>query len=200
MPKHSSMNAYLTWTKERIDEMDATLASFEAKADQIRADSRAKADQLMADMKNQRDAFQATLTNLANASGSARERMKAQLSSQWKKFEAQVQTYIDTVGKQIELQQVTFRNVADAQLKAWHEAANKFRDTAAKLTTERRARIDAAIKITQANASEAEARLQKLRQAGNESWAALSEALGESRKAFDRANRTAWDAIKRASS
>ena len=43
-------------------------------------------------------------------------------------------------------------------------------------------------------ASEAEVRLQKLKQAGSKSWAAVSAALEESRKAFDRANQ----ALKRA--
>jgi hypothetical protein len=32
MPEQSSMHIYLNWTKERIDEMDAALASLEAKA------------------------------------------------------------------------------------------------------------------------------------------------------------------------
>jgi hypothetical protein len=40
-----------------------------------------------------------------------------------------------------------------------------------------------------ADASDGEARLQSLKQAGNGFWTALSAALGESRKAFDRANR-----------
>jgi hypothetical protein len=49
-----------------------------------------------------------------------------------------------------------------------------------------------------ADAAEAEARLQKLKQAGSESWAAMSAALAESRKAFDQANQKAWGALKRA--
>jgi hypothetical protein len=49
-----------------------------------------------------------------------------------------------------------------------------------------------------ADASEAEARLQKVKQAGRESWTAPSAALAESRKAFDRANQAALDAFKRA--
>jgi hypothetical protein len=44
----------------------------------------------------------------------------------------------------------------------------------------------------------AEARSRKLKEAGSESWSALSAALAESRKAFDRANQQAWDAFKRA--
>jgi len=46
------------------------------------------------------------------------------------------------------------------------------------------------------DASEAEARLEKLKQAGSSSWSVLSAALTESRKAFDEANQAAWNALK----
>jgi hypothetical protein len=39
--------------------MDATLASLETKASQVKAESKAKADQMLADMKKRRDEFQA---------------------------------------------------------------------------------------------------------------------------------------------
>jgi hypothetical protein len=79
-------------------------------------------------------------------------------------------------------------------VKAWREAADKLNQAATKLIAERRSDIDAAVKQMKADASEAEARLQKLKEAGRESWAALSAALAESRKAFDRANQASWDA------
>jgi hypothetical protein len=47
-----------------------------------------------------------------------------------------------------------------------------------------------------ADAAEADARLQKVRQAGSVTWTALSAALAESRKAFDAANQQAWNALK----
>ena len=198
MPAQSSMHFYLNWTKERIDEMDATLASLEAKASKVQADFKVKANQLIADLKKRRDEFQAAVKQQAEAGETGWDRTKAQLESQWNGFEAQVKTYIDTVGKHIEQQQATFRDVATAQVEAWREAADKFHDGATKLAAERRADIDVAVKQMKADASEAEARLQKLKQAGSESWTALSAALTESRKAFDRANQAAWDAFKRA--
>jgi hypothetical protein len=198
MLAQSSMLLYLNWTKERIDEMDATLASVEAKASQVQADSKAKADQLLSDLEKRRDEFQAAVKKQAAAGVADWERTKAQLESQWNAFEAQAKIYINTVGKQIEQQQATFREVAAAQVKAWREAADKFHDTATKLAAERRADFDAAVKQMKADASEAGARLQKLKQAGSESWTTLSAALAESRKAFDRANQAAWDAFKRA--
>jgi len=198
MPEQSSAHFYLNWTKERIDEMDAALASLEAKASQVQADSKAKADQLIADLKKRRDEFQATAKKQAEAGEVAWQRTKTQLESQWHGFETQVKTYIETLGKQIEQQQATFRDVAAAQVKAWREAADKLHEEAAQVAAARRADVDAAVRQMKADAAEAEARLQKLKQAGSESWSALSAALAESRKAFDGANQKVWDALKRA--
>lgn len=198
MVAQSSMHFYLNWAKERIDEMDATLASLEAQANQVQAEFKVKANQAIADLQTRRDEFQADVKKEAEAGEAAWERAKAQLEAQWNDFEAQVKAYINTVGKQIEQQQATFQDVAAAQMRAWHEAADKFHGAATKLAAERRADIDAAVKQMKADASEAEARLKKLRDAGSESWTALSAALAESRKAFDRANQASWNALKRA--
>src|SRR5271157_3457180 len=196
MPEQSSVHAYLNWTKQRIDEMDATLASLEAKGGQAKAESKAIADQMLADMKKRRDDFQAKVQ--AQASEAAMQASRAQLESQWHGFETQVKTYFDTVGKQIEQHQATFQDVAAAQAKAWREAAETFHSEAAKIAAARRADLETAVKQMKADAAEAEARLKKLRQTGSESWAALSAALAESRKAFDRANQKAADALKAA--
>jgi hypothetical protein len=196
MPEQSSMHFYLNWAKQRIDEMDATLASFEAKAGQMQADSKVKADQLIAELGKRRDEFQARVQEEAKAGEAAWERTKPQLESRWNDFEAQVKTYIDSLGKQVQQQQATFQDVAAAQMKAWRETSDALRDAAAKVATARRADVDAAIEQMKADRSEAEARLQKLKQAGSESWAAFGAALTESRKAFDRANQAAWDALK----
>lgn len=198
MAEQSSMHFYLNWTKERIDEMDAALASLQAKASQVQADSKTKADQLIDDLKRRRDEFQATAKKQAEEGEAAWQRTKTQLDSEWRGFETQVKTYVETLGKEIQQQQVTFRDIAAAQLKAWREAADTFHQEAAKVAAARRVDLDAAVKQMKADAAEAEARMQKLKQAGSESWSALSAALAESRKAFDRANQKAWDALKRA--
>ena len=59
MAEQSSIHPYLNWTKQRIDEMDATLASLEAQAGKAKAESKVKADQLIADLTKRRDEFQA---------------------------------------------------------------------------------------------------------------------------------------------
>jgi len=198
MPEQSSMHAYLNWTKQRIDEMDVTLASLEEKAGQLKAESKVKADQLLAELKKRRDEFQATAKAQLEAAEATLWANKAQLEAQWPGFEAQVKTYFETVSKQFEQQQAAFREIAAAQIKSWQNAADEFHDSATKVAATKRNDLDAALKQMKAGAAEAEAQFQKLKQAGAESWTTMSAALAESRKAFDRTNQQAWDAFKRA--
>jgi DNA repair exonuclease SbcCD ATPase subunit len=192
------MHLYVNWTKERLDEMDATLASLEAKTSQLRLDAKTKAEQIIGSLKKRRNEFQAKAKAQAEASEAAWQAALTQLEAQWTEFEAQVRTYLESVGKEIEQQQAIFRDVAAAQVNAWREAANKFQQAATTMAAEKRTSVDTAIKQMRAEAVEADARLQGLKQAGSESWTALSGALAESRKAFDQANQKAWDAFKRA--
>jgi hypothetical protein len=196
MSQQSSIHFYLNWAKERIDEMDAALASFEVRAGEAKAESKVKAEQIIADLKKRRDEFRAQLETQAEAGEAAWARNRTELEKQWSGFEAQMKTYFESAGKQLEQQQATFKDVAAAQAKAWREAADKFREAARKVAATHTGDFDAALKQMKSGASEAEARLQKLNQAGSESWSVLSAALAESRKAFDQANQTAWNALK----
>src|SRR5262249_55735839 len=166
-----------------IDEMDAALASLEAKGNQVHAESKAKAGQLIANLKRRRDEFQAVAEKHAAEGEAGWQHTKALLESHWHGFEAEVKTYFDTLGKQVEQQQATFRDVAAAQVKAWREAAENLHQEATKVAAARRADVDAAVKQMKSDAAEAEAEFQKLKQAGRESWGALSAALTESRNA-----------------
>ncbi len=200
MAEPSSIYPFLNWTKQRIDEMDAMLASFEAQAEKVKDEARVKSDQLIADLKKRRDDFQAKAKAQAEAGEAALKAGKAQLEAQWQDFEAKAKTYFDTAIKQVEQQKATFQIVAAAQVKAWREAAETFQKEAVKLATARRADLEAAVEHMKADAADAETRFQKLRQAGGETWSAFSDALAESRKAFDRANQKAGDALKRSTS
>lgn len=197
MPAESSMHFYLNWAKERIDEMDAALASLEGKAAKLQADSRVNADRLIADLRKRRDEFQSAVKRQAEASDTAWESIKVQLETEWKKFEAEVKKYLETFGKDVEQQKAVFQGQLAAQIKAWHETADKIHAAAMQLATERRRDIEETVTRMRGDAAVAEEKLQKLARAGTESWAALNEALAETRATFDRANQAARDAFKR---
>ena len=199
MSGHENTNVYWNWAKERIDEMDAALVSLETKAHTLQAEYRDKGKQLLAELKKHRDAFKASALKQAEAGEAAWERTKAQLESQWTTFEEQVTTFFNSVGKEFgHEQQSTFRDIAAAQAKAWEQAAHSFEKSVGKVAAARRSEVEAAVKQMKADAIDVHARLQKMKHAQNESWSALSAALAESRRAFDKANHKTWDAFRRA--
>ena len=194
----SHMHVYLNWAKERLDEMDATLALFESKVGELQGDARAKAERALADMRVKRDAFRETIKKETEMSEADWNRAKASLETDWSAFEASVQQYIDAAGVKVEQQNDAFRVRADAQRKAWQEAIEKLENTTAGFAADRKAEVESAVKRMKAEAVAAEAKLDKLNRAGSKSWSAFKKALGETRTAFDHANQQAYDAFKRA--
>ena len=158
--------------------MDATLASFEGKVSEVQADARTKANQTLADMRKKRDDFRDTIKKQAQANEAAWIREKARLESEWNAFEIDVKKYVETFGKQIEQQQATFKRQAAAQVKVWREAADNLRTAGKELAAKHRSEIDATVKRMEVDAATAEEKLQKLNQAGMQSWSALMGALG----------------------
>jgi hypothetical protein len=200
MTAQSSVHFFLTWAKERIDEMDATLASLEGKAASMKADARVKADQCIAGLRKKRDEFESTARKQAEAGDAAWDATKVRLESEWKGFQSEIKQYLDSMGKNMEQQQAVFESQVTAQLNAWRETADKLNAAAKDLKIERRREIDATVARMKADATAAEEKLQKLAQAGTESWSAMTAALAETRGVFDRANQAAREAFNRAAS
>ncbi len=198
MPVQSTMHFYFNWAKERLDEMDATLAVLEAKTAEVRAETRVRADQLMAELRKKRDEFQSTLKKQAEAGEVVWERIKVQLEGEWKTFEAELKKYLEAVGQEIGQQQAVFKAQLAAQMKAWREAADKVQAAAADYAAEQRKQIEASLARMRTDAATAEQKLEKLASAGNQSWAALNAALAETRGVFDRANQSVRETLKKA--
>jgi hypothetical protein len=199
MSTQGNIHFFANWAKERLDEMDATLTSLEGKAAEVQADARDRANKVLTDLRKNRDAFRDAIKKYSDANESAWTSAKARLETEWSAFEADVKKYVESYGKQFELQQATFKHQAAAQLKAWREAGDKLASAANEFAAERRGEIEANVKRMKADAVAAEEKLLKLNQAGTQSWSALTAALTETRAVFDRANQAAQEAFKRAS-
>jgi hypothetical protein len=197
MTTKSSAHIYFNWAKERLDEMDATLALLEGKVGELRDDTRANAESALADMREKGDAFRQAIKNETKANEAAWNRTKAQLEPYWSAFETNVEKYVEAAGQQGEHHQAAFRARADAQRKAWQEAADNLHTAAAEYAADR-TEVASAVKRMKADAEAAEAKLAKLSRAGTESWSALNTALAETRAAFDRANQVVYETLKRA--
>jgi hypothetical protein len=197
MATQSNIHFFTNWAKERLDEMDAAVTSLEGKLAEVQSDARDKANKVLADLRKQRDDFRDTIRKQSEVNEAAWLLAKSKLELDWNVFEDKLKKYVESFGKKIEHQQATFKAQADAQLKAWREAADKLGIDAKNFATERRDEIDAVVKRMNADAAEAEKKLQKLNQAGTQSWSAFVAALTETRAAFDRANQVSQEAFKR---
>lgn len=193
-----NIHFFTNWAKERLDEMDAALTSLDGKAAEVQADAKDKANKVLAELRKNRDEFREAIKKQAGAGEAAWTSAKAKLETDWNAFEAEVKKYVESYGRQFELQQATFELQATAQLKAWREAADKLASAAGEFASERRDEIESNVKRMKADAAAAEEKLRKLNEAGNQSWSALTAALTETRTVFDRANQTAREAFKRA--
>ncbi len=180
----SIAHVYFNWAKERIDEMDAVVASLEGKAAQLTADSRTAAEKVISDLRAKRDEFFDNVKKQANAGEGAWVHAKAKLETEWNGFQTDVRKYVEGFGQQAKQQQAIFEEVAAAQMNAWRQAADKMLAASSELAADQRTKAEAAVQQMKASASTAEANLQK---------------LAESRAAFDRANQAVWDSFKRAS-
>jgi hypothetical protein len=200
MTNQNSVHFFLSWAKERIDEMDATLTSLEGKTAAMKADSRVKAEEFIAGLRKKRDEFESTVKTQAAAGEAAFGATKVRLENEWKGFQTDIKQYLDGLGKNMEQEQAVFKSQVTAQLNAWRDTADKLNTAAKEFKTERRREIDASVARMKADAAAAEEKLQKFAQAGTESWSALDTALAETRGVFDRANQAAREAFKRAGS
>lgn len=194
---HSSMHFQLSWVKERIDEMDAALASLEKSAKKTKSRSGSDARRLIADLKKRRARFAAIVKKQAKANDTAWRRSRTLLEAEWKTFEAETSRQFKTAARGSE-QKALFRRASDVQTKAWREAVARLQDMTAAVMPARRTRVSTAVRQMKTEAAKAQARLRKLEGAGSVSWSAMQKALAVSRKAFDRANREAGHAIRRA--
>jgi hypothetical protein len=197
MPMQSNIHFYVNWAKERLDEMDATLTSFESKVAEVQADARDRADKVLSVLREKRDEFRNVVKKQAEANEAAWTTAQVQLENEWGSFETEAKKYVESFVKQAEQQQETFKLQAAAQLNAWREAADKLGSAANEFAAERRNEIDAALKRMNADAVAAEAKLLKLGEAGTQSWSVLTAALTETRATFDRANQALREQFKR---
>ena len=122
MASETDTHLFSNWAKERLDEIDATLAALQARVDTLQAETKTQAEKTIAEMRAQQQVFQDTLKK-QTAEGTAKwVNLMRGLESNWASFEALVQKYMNTTWKDAQHIQETFSARADAQRKAWQEA------------------------------------------------------------------------------
>ena len=186
-PIQSSVSVFVEWAKARLDEMAASAKVLESRLDSLDANVRAQAEQAIAHVKQWIAEGQAQIKNVQAKGAASIAEAKAQIEATWSKFQSES-------GKWAELakdQQATFQARAQAQAQAWQNVVNSYMQRAAELHARNKTQAEAHVEQLKADAQKAQADLKAkvddLSKAGQASWAAMSQALDDSRNAFSKA-------------
>ncbi len=182
-------HAAIAQAQERLAEIDATISVMQEQADKADAAARQKARDAVAALKGIRDTYKKELDEVA-----ARGRQmtadqlavaRAALTAPYTQFE---QT-LDGDVRGLKLDVAQRKAIVEARIKAeqayWQGVIADLKASAADLTAEQRAAIDARIAAVQGHAEAAKARLTRLARAGQTAWSALKQGLVNSRQVFD---------------
>jgi hypothetical protein len=146
-----------------------------------------QAEQAIAHVKQWIAEGQADIKDVqAKGAGSIAE-ARAQMDATWSKFQRESSRWAELTRDQ----QATFQARAQAQAEAWQNVVNSYMQRATELHARNQKQAEAHVQQLTAQAKKAQADLKakadNLGKAGQASWAAMSQALDESRNAFSKA-------------
>ena len=198
MTSETDTHLFSNWAKERLDEIDATLAALQARVGTLQAETKTQAEKTIAEIRAQQQVFQDMLKKQAEEGTANWTHMMRGLESNWASFETLVQKYMNVTWKDSQHLQETFAARAAAQRKAWQEALESLRGKANTFAAAHKKEAEEALNQLKAAADTAKARLETQQKAGVESWDAFKTALEESRAAFDKATHKVIEAFTKA--
>lgn len=198
MSKQSLAHENLEWTKQKVDEIDAILASLEDSAQTLKSDARKEADRAIARIRAGQNAFKAKVdaarAEAAAAKGIADDIYVA-LKAEWVEVELAFQDFLIAAAGQADVVKKALAARVEAQRKSWQASLHAIRAAASDAIDQARAEVDAAIHRLSAETEKAQAKLGKASAAGDESWKAIKNGLEDMRSVYERTWKKINDAL-----
>lgn len=191
-------NPLAQWGKERLAEIEATLAVMESRVSTLQTEARKQTEKAIADIQVQRAVFQRAMLEGKHQGEAAVATAKSALEANWASFEAIVQRQLSETKHQAEEFEATFKARAEAQQRFWKETIDAWHGQASTFAAAGKHDMEAALNHFKAEVDGLKSGLEAKSKAGEQSWAAMKSALEESRAAFEKASHKAQEAFKKA--
>ncbi|MFZ5739306.1 MAG: hypothetical protein ACOY6K_20745 [Pseudomonadota bacterium] len=190
MTKPDLTQAYLEWTKQKLDESAATIAKIEEGVAKLGEASSAKAEEALAQFRTARDAFQAKVTALQADLGESKQVTDAALaavSAQWNEVELAFQKFLGTAGDQAGLVKDALAARAEAQRQAFLASLETIQTSAASALEQGRKEMESSLRRwTEETEKTLGPKLTQLSAAGDETWNALKAGLDETAAVYEK--------------
>lgn len=198
MTKPDIAQAYLEWTKQKLDESAATIAKIEEAAAKLSGASSAKAEEALAQFRTARNDFQAKVTALQADLADSKQVTEAALSTvsaQWNEVELAFQKFLGTAGDQAGVVKDALAARAEAQRQAFLTSLETIHTSAASALEQGRKEMESSLRRwTEETEKTLGPKLSQLSAAGDESWNALKAGLDETAAVYEKT----WSRITKA--
>ncbi|WP_420131648.1 hypothetical protein [Rhodopseudomonas sp.] len=182
--------AYLEWTKQKLDESAATIAKIEEAAAKLGDASSAKAQEALAQLRTARDTFQTQVSALQAELGTSKQVTDAALSAvsaQWTEVELAFQKFLGTAGDQAGIVKDALAARAEAQRQAFLSSLETIQTSAASALEQGRKEMESSLRRwTEETEKTLGPKLTQLSAAGDETWNALKAGLDETAAAYEK--------------
>jgi hypothetical protein len=177
----------IDWAKHRLDEMDAGLTAMDAHIAEARVAAHTRAAEAAKNARAWRDAFATLVKQTGNLSGVELKALTVRMEESWAQFEAEMENWAVNSERTGE----AYAARANALLATWREAAKTYDAKAKDVAGAQKEKLTTLAQKLERDASAYADKFHRLQNAGALSWMAVSEALRESRQAFENAAKQA---------
>lgn len=190
MTKPDLTQAYLEWTKQKLDESAATIAKIEEAAAKLGDASSAKAQEALAQLRSARETFQTQVSALQADLGASKQVTDSALSAvsaQWNEVELAFQKFLGTAGDQAGVVKDALAARAEAQRQAFLSSLETMQTSAALALEQGRKEMESSLRRwTEETEKTLGPKLTQLSAAGDETWNALKAGLDETAAAYEK--------------
>jgi len=186
--KLSSTRQAIKWSKDRLTELDASIAVLEQDAAKLQADARSRAEAGLAKLRERRDVYFAEVeeanANVKTWTDAQVTEAKKSLDETSKEFESERDSYLDSIKADLATRRAALKAELDARQKAWQGSIDELSDRAGKVSDKQKADIEARIASLKKQADEEKARIGRLQNASNESWKTMKKGFSDAQQLF----------------
>jgi hypothetical protein len=197
MSPQKSVHAYREWAKQKLDEIDATLAALDGSFEALKKDARTETSRAIARIRTARDAFKAKVDAVrpdAAATKALADSTYASLDAEWAEVELAFQDLLAAAAGEANVVKKALTARTEAQRQSWQSSLHALRAAAADAIEHAHIEAYAALRRLAAETTKAEATLGHISAAGDESWTAIKGGLKEAISVSERT----WQKISEA--
>lgn len=197
MSPQKSVNLYLEWAKQNLDEIDATRAALDGSVEELKRDARTATSLAIARIGAARDAFMAKVDAVRLDAATARELADstyAELDAEWAEVELAFQDFLAAAAPQAAVVKKALTARSEAQRQSWQSSLYAIRAATADAIEQAHTEAYAGLRRLAAETAKAEARLGHVSATSDESWTAIKGDLKETISVYERT----WEKISKA--